>query len=245
MPRYKITIEYDGTGLAGWQRQDDMPSVQQHIEEAIEKFSSEKSSLFAAGRTDAGVHARGQVAHFDLQKNFPPHQILGGINFHIKPMAISVLLAEEVPGDFHARFTAKKRYYRYRIINRISPLTIDRDYAWRIKETLDEKAMHEAAQILVGKHDFTSFRASECQAKSPVKTIDEIKITRAGDEIFIDISALSFLHHMVRNIAGTLRLVGGGKWSAEDLKNALAAKDRSRTGPTAPAHGLYFMRVEY
>ncbi len=245
MPRYKITIEYDGNGLAGWQRQDDQPSVQQHIETALEKFSGEKAPVFAAGRTDAGVHACGQAAHFDLVKEFPPRQIRDGINFHIKPAAISVLSAEEVPDDFHARFSAKKRYYRYRIINRISPLTIDRDYAWHIKENLDEKAMHEAAQILVGNHDFTSFRASECQAKSPVKTIDEISVLRTGEEVFIGVSALSFLHHMVRNITGTLRLVGSGKWSADDLKNALLAKDRSMGGSTAPAHGLYFMRVEY
>jgi len=245
MPRYKITIEYDGTGFAGWQRQENSGSIQASIEEAIFKFSGENAAVFASGRTDAGVHALGQVAHFDLAKEAMDKEIRDGINFHIKPAAISILRGEKTAPDFHARFDAKKRYYRYRIINRISPPVLDRFRAWHIKENLNVEAMHDAAQILVGNHDFTSFRASECQAKSPVKTVDEIKVTKTAEEVIIDISALSFLHHMVRNITGTLRLVGGGRWTPEDVKKALMAKDRTTTGPTAPAHGLYFMRVEY
>jgi tRNA pseudouridine38-40 synthase len=245
MPRYKLTIEYDGTGLAGWQRQDHMPSVQQYLEEAIHKFSGEEVATFVAGRTDAGVHAKGQVVHFDLARGKKLKEVRDGINFHIKPATISVLQAQEVSPEFHARFSAKKRFYRYRIINRVPKPVLERFYVWHIHENLNALAMQEAAQILVGTHDFTSFRATECQAKSPVKTIDEITITKMLEEITIDISAQSFLHHMVRNIVGTLRFVGNGKWTPEDMKKALEAKNRSAAGVTAPPHGLYFMRVEY
>jgi tRNA pseudouridine38-40 synthase len=245
MPRYKITIEYDGTGLVGWQRQDNGESVQGTIERAIEAFSGEKATLFGAGRTDAGVHARGQVAHFDIEKSFPTHNVLNAINFHVRPIAIAVVEAEEVTDEFHARFSAKERSYIYRIINRPAPLVLDGRYALHIPKELDHQAMHDAAQVLVGKHDFSSFRAKECQSESPVKSLTRIAVTRDEDEIQIAVAAPSFLHHMVRNITGTLIEVGNGKWTKKDVQEILTAKDRAKAGPTAPAHGLYFMKVVY
>jgi tRNA pseudouridine38-40 synthase len=245
MPRYKLTLEYDGTPFVGWQRQDNGMSVQQALEEAIFKFSGETVNTAAAGRTDAGVHARGQVAHADIGRAFPADEVMGAINFHMRPHPIVVVGSEEVPDDFHARFSAKKRSYVYRIINRRAPLVLDEYRAWHVPQPLNEKAMHAAAQHLVGKHDFTSLRASECQSKSPIKTLDEVRVTRQGDVVEIYVKAQSFLHHMVRNITGTLYNVGLGKWSPKDVERILEAKDRTRAGQTAPADGLYFLQVEY
>ena len=245
MPRYKLTIEYDGAGLVGWQRQENGPSVQAALEDAIAKFCGEQVTVYGAGRTDAGVHALGQVAHIDLAKKSPADTVRDAINAHLRPAAIAVLAAEIAPVDFHARFDAIQRHYSYRILNRRAPPALERGQVWHVGAPCDAGAMHEAGQILVGKHDFSSFRAAECQAKSPVKTLDALTVSRNGDEIEIAARARSFLHHQVRNIVGTLRLIGEGKWSPDDLNAALAAKDRARGGPTAPAEGLCFVAVDY
>lgn len=247
MPRYKLTIEYDGTGISGWQRQDDMPSVQQYVEEAISAYygTKERMVIQCAGRTDAGVHAYGQVVHVDLPEERDCYSIQQGINFHLATPQIVIREAEKVSDEFNARFDAKKRTYRYRILNRRAPLALDRFTAWQVGEELDAQAMHEAAQLLVGTHDFTSFRDSQCQSKSPVKTIDSIRITRSGDEIITELQAKSFLHHQVRIIMGSLKRIGTGKWTSSDLKAALDAKDRAAAGETAPPQGLVFMKVEY
>lgn len=245
MLRYKLTIEYDGTGLAGWQRQENAPSVQQTIEEAIKKFSGETVNLFCAGRTDAGVHGMGQVAHCDLVKSFPAKTVQNAINFHVKPAAIAVIDSIEVSNEFHARFSAIRRHYEYRIINRPAPLVLDAKRAWHLKKPLDIEAMQKATTYLTGQHDFTSFRAVACQAKSPIKTLETLSISKQGDIITITVIAPSFLHHMVRNLVGTLSLVGEGKWQPEDVRTALLAKNRCAAGITAPAHGLYFMQVDY
>lgn len=243
--RFKLTIEYDGTPYAGWQRQDDVPSVQGAIERAVFAFAQEEVTLHTAGRTDAGVHARGQVAHFDLSKQRSAYEVMEGLNFHLREQAIAILAAEEVDAQFHARFSATQRAYEYAIINRRAPLRLEENRAWGVPWALDAQAMHEAAQRLVGCHDFTSFRDAKCQAHSPVKTLDALDVVREGERIIIRTHARSFLHHMVRNMVGTLSLVGAGKWTAEDVTHALAAKDRSAAGPTAPACGLYLMRVGY
>lgn len=245
MPRYKLTIEYDGTGFAGWQRQKNGSSVQQTIEEAIVKFTGETVNLFCAGRTDAGVHAKGQCAHLDLSRDFPARTVQNAINYHVKPSLIAIVDSTIVPDDFHARFNAMRRYYRYRILNRYAPSVLDLTRVWHISRTLDVEAMQQGASYLIGQHDFTSFRAIQCQAKSPVKTLDEIIISKHGDEIWLELAAPSFLHHMVRNITGTLVTVGQGKWQPEEVKKALEAKDRTMAGMTAPSQGLYFMRVDY
>ncbi|PIR34736.1 MAG: tRNA pseudouridine(38-40) synthase TruA [Alphaproteobacteria bacterium CG11_big_fil_rev_8_21_14_0_20_44_7] len=252
MPRYKITIEYDGTGLAGWQRQDDVYSVQEAVENAILGFSQETQRVQSAGRTDAGVHAFGQIAHFDLEKDWDEFRVQEALNHHLRkdrklPIEgqVAILDAKKAAADFDARFSAKKRYYLYRIINRRAHLALERSRAWCVHEELDPEAMHKAAQILLGNHDFTSFRAAECQAKSPVKTLDRLEVKCVNGIIEIRVEALSFLHHMVRNIVGSLRLVGNGKWSVDDLQNALKACDRAAAGETAPAHGLYFVKVDY
>lgn len=252
MPRYKITIEYDGTGLAGWQRQLGVYSVQEAVENAILGCSQEDVRIQCAGRTDAGVHALGQVAHFDLARDWEAFRMKEALNAHLRddaklpyPWQIAVLAAEKVSDDFNARFSPKQRHYVYRIVNRREHLTLDRWRAWQVIEPLDAEAMHNAAQILVGQHDFSSFRAAECQSKSPIKTIDEISVQRVGDEIQIRVSALSFLHHQIRNFAGNLRNVGCGKWTQADLQRVLDARDRKIAGATAPAHGLYFLRVDY
>lgn len=245
MLRYKLTIEYDGAGLCGWQRQEGQPSVQAHLESAVAKFCGERAEVVGAGRTDAGVHALAQVAHMDLQKEQDPLTVQNALNFHLLPERIAVLKAEIVPPDFHARFSAKGRHYLYRIINRRPRLALDAGRTWHIAEPLDGKAMHAAAQLLLGKHDFTSFRDSQCQAQSPIKTLDKLDVERMGDEIRIHASARSFLHHQVRNMVGTLRLVGNGKWMPEDIARALAVQDRRAAGPTAPAEGLYLARVDY
>ena len=245
MTRFKLTVEYDGSAFVGWQRQDNGPSVQQSLEDAIHRFCGETVQTFAAGRSDAGVHAWGQVAHFDLARDAGVDTVRDALNFHLKPAPVAVMKAEAVGADFHARFSAKARLYRYRIVNRRAPLAIERGRAWQVGAPLDAIAMHAAAQLLVGHHDFTSFRASLCQADSPMKTLDVLDVTRSGDEVRIAARARSFLHHQVRNMVGTLKLVGEGKWTPSDLARALAARNRSAGGPTAPAEGLYLMEVWY
>jgi len=243
--RYKLTIEYDGTDFVGWQRQDNGPSVQAALETAVEKFCGETVGLHAAGRTDAGVHALGQVAHLDIAKPTDTDTLRDAVNFHLKPHAIAVLGAEAVAPDFHARFSATKRSYVYRIINRRAPLALQRGRAWFVPQPLDVAAMNRAAGALVGHHDFSSFRAADCQAKSPTKTLDLLKVSCDGAEIRVDAKARSFLYHQVRILVGTLKQVGEGKWDEAAVTGILAARDRRAAGPTAPAHGLYFCEVEY
>lgn len=246
MVRYKIQVEYDGGPFVGWQRQDSGLGVQQVVEEAIEAFSGEAARVHCAGRTDAGVHARGQVAHFDLARDdVTIKTVRDAINHHVRPHPVSVVAAEVVDDAFHARFSAIEREYLYVILNRRARPALDRGHVWWVPAPLDAPAMHDAAQVLIGKHDFTTFRASICQAQSPVKTLDEMTITRLGDEIHVKVRARSFLHHQVRNLAGTLKLVGVGKWTKADVKRALDARDRSAGGETAPPDGLYLMRVGY
>ncbi len=245
MPRYKLTIEYDGTPFVGWQRQDNGPSVQAALEAAILKFTGETVTTVAAGRTDAGVHALGQVVHVDLTRDWPGGTVRDALNFHLQPDPIAVLDAGAVTDDFHARHSAVERRYLYRILNRRAFPALDRERVWHVPHLLDAGAMHEAAQALVGHHDFTTFRASLCQARSPIKTLDQLDVRRDGDEIRILARARSFLHHQVRNMVGTLKLVGDAKWSRDDVVAALAARDRARGGPTAPAAGLYLTGVRY
>ncbi|MBW7851465.1 MAG: tRNA pseudouridine(38-40) synthase TruA [Rhodospirillales bacterium] len=245
MPRYRLTVEYDGSGFVGWQRQDNGPSVQQTIEEAAARLAGETVTVTAAGRTDAGVHALGQVVHLDLAKAFPADTVRDALNFHIKPAPVAVLAAEAAADDFHARFSACGRAYLYRIVNRRAPLALDRQRAWWVPQPLDDGAMAAAARQLVGRHDFSTFRAAECQAGSPVKTLDLLDVTRRGEEIQVVARARSFLHHQVRNMVGTLRLAGEGKWTPDDVAAALAARDRRAGGPTAPACGLYLTEVIY
>lgn len=246
MPRYRLTVEYDGTPYVGWQRQDNGPSIQGHLEDAVQRLTSESVAVTGAGRTDAGVHALGQVAHFDLSREWDPFRLMEALNFHLKPEPIALVDCQAAAPDFHARFSATRRHYRYLIANRRAPLTVDRDRQLEVTKELDAEAMHEAAQILVGRHDFTSFRASLCQAKSPVKTLNRLAVFRQmRDVIAIEASAPSFLHHQVRNIVGSLLFIGTGKWNAADLQAALDARDRAAAGPTAPAHGLYLIAVDY
>ena len=245
MPRFKLTIEYDGTPFFGWQVQDNGVSVQGVMMDAIAAFCGERVALQGAGRTDAGVHALGQVAHVDLEKNWDVDTVRDAVNFHLRPRPIAVLAAEHAADDFDARFSATRRHYLYRIVNRRADLALEQHRAWRIGRPLDDAAMHAAAQQLVGRHDFTTFRAAECQAKSPVKTLDRLDVTRDGDEVRIAASARSFLHHQVRSMVGSLVHVGEGKWSGGDLAAALAARDRAACGQVAPPQGLYLARVEY
>jgi tRNA pseudouridine38-40 synthase len=245
MPRYKLTLEYDGTPYVGWQMQENGASVQGRLAEAIKSFSGEDAIPRGAGRTDAGVHALGQVAHFDLAKEWSTGTVRDALNAVLRPDPISVLSCEIASGDFDARFTAKSRHYLYRIVDRRSPLALERERAWGVFRALDAKAMDAAAQVLVGHHDFTTFRSTECQADSPQKTLDRLAVSRHGEIIRVEASARSFLHNQVRSMVGSLKLVGDGKWTASDLEAALAAKDRGRCGPVAPAHGLYLVRVEY
>jgi tRNA pseudouridine38-40 synthase len=245
MPRYKLTLEYDGGPFVGWQRQANGLSVQEALEDAIFAFCGERPNAFAAGRTDAGVHALGQVVHVDLVREAEPDTVRNAVNYHLKPHPVSVLRVEIVGEDFHARFSAKWRAYRYRILARRAPLTIDRGHVWLVTVPLDDAAMREGAAHLVGHHDFTSFRSSICQAASPMKTLDLLEIERRGEAIEIRAKARSFLHHQVRNMVGTLKLVGEGKWTPADVARALAARDRSAAGPTAPPDGLYLTEVGY
>ncbi len=245
MPRYKLTIEYDGAPFVGWQRQTNGYSVQQALEEAVHAMTAETVSVQGAGRTDAGVHARGQVAHIDLARDWPLIKISGALNHHLKPHPVSVLNVEKVGPEFEARFSAIRRHYLYVIDNRRAPPALDRGHVWHVARRIDAEAMHEAAQLLIGKHDFSTFRAAECQANSPVRTLDVLTVARSGDRVEIRTSAQSFLHHQVRSLAGSLEHVGSGKWSGDDLRAVLDARDRARCGVVAPARGLYLMQVDY
>jgi tRNA pseudouridine38-40 synthase len=245
MPRYKLTIEYDGTPYVGWQVQDNGLSVQGVISDAIAAFSGERAALRGAGRTDAGVHALGQVAHVDLSRTWDTATVRDALNAYLRPHPVAVLTAEQVADSFDARFSAVMRHYLYRIANRRADLTLDRHRAWRVGRPLDAAAMHAAAQVLVGRHDFSTFRAAECQAKSPVKTLDRLDVARDGEELRFTARARSFLHHQVRSMVGSLVHVGEGKWSAGDVQAALDARDRSACGQVAPPQGLYLVRVEY
>lgn len=244
--RFKLTLEYDGGPFQGWQRLGAAPSVQGALEQAALKLTGAPAEVIGAGRTDSGVHARGQAAHVDIAKHFAPQRLADALNAHLRPAPIAVLTAEEAAPDFHARFDAVRRVYHYRIVTRRAPLALDAGRAWRVGRALDLSAMREAAGRLVGHHDFTTFRDSQCQAPSPVKTLDRCEVAERGDgEIVIACEARSFLHRQVRSMVGTLVEAGLGKMSAEDVAAALAAKDRARCGPVAPAEGLYLMRVDY
>ncbi len=245
MPRYKLTIEYDGAPFSGWQIQADQKTVQGVLIEAFAAFCGETVPLQGAGRTDAGVHARGQVAHVDLAKEWDPDTVRDALNAHLRPHPIAILRAEKAAADFNARMSALKRHYLYRIVNRRADLTLDAGHAWRVPRPLDAAAMQAAAQTLVGKHDFTTFRSTECQAKSPVKTLDRLDVVRGGDEVTVAASARSFLHNQVRSMVGSLVMVGEGRWTAHDLARALDARDRTACGQVAPPDGLYLMRVDY
>lgn len=245
MPRYKITIEYDGTGYVGWQHQPGLPSLQRTIEEALFKFCQEQPEVYGSGRTDAGVHALGQVAHFDLKRPQDPFKIQQALNHYLSEKNISILAVESVSEEFHARFSARYRRYIYRLISRPAILALQRNLAWYVHRPLDLEAMQEGAKHLIGRHDFTTFRATACQSRSPLKTLDKLGITQEGELFIFDIEAPSFLHHQVRNFIGTLKLVGEGKWQPQDVKAALEKKDRKQGGPTAPACGLYFHSVHY
>lgn len=245
MPRYKLTLEYDGTPFVGWQRQDGQMSVQGRLAQAIKDFSGEDAMPGGAGRTDAGVHAIGQVAHVDLERDWAPAKIRDAINAQLRPEPISVLVCEQVPDDFDARFSAKARHYLYRVVDRRSPLALERGRAWGVFKPLNAKAMHDAAQGLIGHHDFTTFRSTECQAASPEKTLDRLEVSRHGEIVRIEASARSFLHNQVRSMVGSLKLVGEGRWTSGDLKKALETKDRAACGPVAPPQGLYLVKVDY
>jgi tRNA pseudouridine38-40 synthase len=245
MPRYKLVVEYDGAPFVGWQVQPNGMSVQGVLTAAVTAFCGDTVHVQGAGRTDAGVHALGQVAHIDLATSFPADTVRDAINAHLRPHPVAVLTAEPATDDFDARFSALRRHYLYRVINRRADLTLDVRRAWRAPRPLDARAMHTAAQVLVGRHDFTTFRATECQAKSPVKTLDRLDVEPCGSELRIHASARSFLHHQVRSMVGSLVQVGDGRWSADDLARALAARDRRACGPVAPPDGLYLVGVDY
>lgn len=245
MPRYKLTLEYDGTGFVGWQRQDNGLAVQQVLEEAAQRLCGTAVTAVAAGRTDAGVHASGQVAHVDLPKAYGADRVRDALNFHMKTRPVAVVAAELVDDAFHARFSAAGRQYLYRIQCRRAPPVLEHNRVWWVPVALDAAAMQAGAAHLIGHHDFTSFRASECQAASPVKTLDRLEVTRDGTEVRVVAAARSFLHHQVRNMVGTLKLVGEGKWTPDDVARARDARDRKAGGPTAPACGLYFTAVRY
>ncbi len=245
MTRFKLTIEYDGGPFVGWQRQANGLAVQEAIETAIARMTGEACILYGAGRTDAGVHALGQVAHFDLDRAFETARIRDGLNAHLRPQPIVILDAEAVHSGFDARHSAKERGYRYRILNRRTPSALDVGRVWHVSAALDVDAMAQAATVLIGKHDFTTFRSTFCQAASPIKTLDSLCVERRGDEIHIEARARSFLHNQIRIFAGTLKRVGEGKWTKADVEAALAAKDRAKGGPTAPPEGLYLVGVRY
>jgi tRNA pseudouridine38-40 synthase len=245
VPRYKLTIEYDGAGLVGWQRQANGLSVQEALETAVATFCGETVTVHGAGRTDAGVHALAQTAHLDLARVVAPEVLRSAVNHHLRPAAISVIAAEAVPDAFDARISATERVYLYRILNRRAPPALERGRVWQVAPPLDVEAMRAGARHLIGHHDFSTFRDSLCQAKSPLKTLDMLEVRRAGEEVHIEARARSFLHHQVRNMAGTLKLVGLGRWRPDDVARALAARDRRAGGPTAPAEGLYLVEVQY
>ena len=245
MKRFFITIEYDGTDLVGWQRQNNGPSVQAYIEEAALALTGEQVLVQGSGRTDAGVHATGQVAHLDVPDRFDERAIMMGLNAKLTTSQVRIIAAQQVQDDMHARFSATNRAYLYRILNRPAPAAIARHFTWHISKDLNIRAMQEAASHLIGKHDFTSFRATACQAKSPIRTIDSISIETMNEEIHISVEAPSFLHHQIRNFTGTLVQVGLGKWQTDDVKDALEARDRAAAGPTAPPHGLYLTKIDF
>lgn len=247
MARYRLDIEYDGTPYAGWQRQAGQHSIQAAIEQAVARFCGEEVSLRGAGRTDAGVHATAQVAHLDLMRDWAADTVRDALNAHLTAAgeSVSILAARRVDEGFDARFSAVARHYLYRIVNRRAPLSLERDRAWQVARLLDAEAMHEAAQMLVGRHDFTTFRSAQCQARSPLRTLDRLDVTRVGDLIEIRASARSFLHNQVRSMVGSLKRVGEGAWMAPEVGEALEACDRARCGPVAPPQGLYLVGVDY
>ncbi|WP_068083349.1 tRNA pseudouridine(38-40) synthase TruA [Polycladidibacter stylochi] len=245
MPRYKVTVEYDGRPFYGWQRQGIEPTVQGVIERAIKAFCGETVTIGGAGRTDSGVHATGQVAHIDLAKDWPAKTVKNALNFHCQPDPVVIMDCEKAGIGFDSRFSAIRRHYRYRIINRPEPLTFDHGLGWHVKPVLDADAMHEASQVLIGHHDFTTFRHSKCQAKSPWKTMERMAVYRREENVFLECSSRSFLHNQVRSMVGTLRLVGEGRWNKEDVRAALAACDRAACGPVAVPEGLYLTQVDY
>lgn len=248
MTRWKLTIEYHGAPYCGWQRQNGQPSVQEEVEKAIAKFCQQDVRVHAAGRTDTGVHATGQIAHFDLDYGTRPltgFDVAKAINAYLRPQPIAILKAEEAADDFHARFNAINKLYRYRILNRVAPIAIDQGFAWHVWKPLDVPLMNKVAQNLLGTHDFTTFRDSECQAKSPVRSISRIELVRKNDEVFMEVEGRSFLHHQVRNMIGTLVMVGEGKWNEDDFMKAFHARDRTKGGKTAPADGLTLVRIDY
>ena len=245
MPRYRLTIEYDGRPYRGFQAQATLPSVQGAIEAAVKAFCGQELRIAAAGRTDTGVHATGQVVHVDLERDWPAQTVMNALNAHLTREAVSILACEIAEGDWHARFSANERRYLYRILNRRGPPALDKGKVWHVKKPLDAGAMHAAAQALVGLHDFTTFRDMHCQAKSPVKTLDVARVWRVGEEVHLSFEARSFLHRQVRSMTGTLVEVGIGRWSADDVREALEAKDRTACGPVAPADGLYLVGVGY
>jgi tRNA pseudouridine38-40 synthase len=243
--RFAVTVEYDGRPFMGWQRQDHGPSVQAAIERAAKEITGESIAVHAAGRTDAGVHALGMRAHLDVTRTITPFRLMEALNAKLRPDPVAILDCEEVPDDWHARFSCLARHYEYRIVTRRAPLTWERGLAWRIPSELDGAAMADAAQVLVGRHDFTTFRSAHCQADSPLRTLDRLDVIQDGDRISIYAAARSFLHHQVRSMVGCLGLVGQGKWSKADLKAALEAADRTALGFNAPSDGLYFVRADY
>ncbi len=245
MPRYKLTIEYDGSPYVGWQRQANGLSVQQVLEEALQRFCGEETRVNGAGRTDAGVHATGQVAHVDLTKEWPADTVRDAMNAHLRPEPVSVLVAEPVDESFDARFSAVMRSYRFLILNRRAQPALERHRVWHVARPLDAEAMDAAAQEIVGRHDFTTFRSAECQAKSPVKTLDRLSVRRELDMVVIEAVARSFLHNQVRSMVGSLKLVGEGRWRRGDMARALAAADRKACGPVSPPSGLYLEKVAY
>ena len=245
MPRYRLTLEYDGGPYRGFQAQAGLPTIQASLERAVTAFCGESVRVHAAGRTDAGVHATGQAAHFDLEKHWSPQTVRNALNAHLRPEPIVVLAVEAAPLDWHARFSATGRRYRYRILNRLSPPALEQGRVWHVKKPLDAEAMHAAAQVLVGHHDFTTFRDLACQANSPMKTLDAAAVRREGCEVVLEFASRSFLHRQVRSMTGSIAEVGVGRWTADDLKAALDARDRRACGQVAPADGLYLTGVDY
>ena len=245
MTRWRLTVEYDGGLFMGWQRQEHGPSVQQTLEEALERMTGERSQFIAAGRTDAGVHALAMPTHVDVMKSLTPHRLREGLNALVRPHPISVLEAEQVPHDWHARFSCMGRRYLYRILNRRAPPALDSGRVWHVAVPLDVDAMAEGARHLVGRHDFTTFRSAQCQSDSPVKTLDALEVSRDGEEMHVKAAARSFLHHQVRSMVGCLAMVGRGQWSPDDMRKALEARDRNALGFNAPPHGLYFVEAIY
>ena len=245
MTRWRLTIEYDGGPFMGWQRQDHGPSVQQTLEEALERMTGERAACTAAGRTDAGVHALAMPVHVDVQRELTPHRLREGLNALVRPQPVSVLEVEQVADNWHARFSCVGRSYVYRILNRRAPPALDRGRVWHIAVPLDVDAMREGAAMLVGRHDFTTFRSVHCQSDSPVKTLDRLEVSRVGEEIHVQAAARSFLHHQVRSMVGCLALVGRGQWRPDGIRKALEARDRAALGLNAPPHGLYFVEAVY